>query len=67
MQDQLTKQEEKLINIISEHIRLAAEFASLPINGGNTPEEADVISKRKSEIKSRIAELRLQRKAIEYN
>lgn len=51
----------RLQEIIVEHTKLAKEFISFPINGGNTEEEALAIAKRKVEIKQRIEALRKER------
>ena len=48
----------KIEKIIVEHIRLAAEFANMPINGGDTEEQALVISRKKVEIKNKIKKLK---------
>lgn len=45
------------IDIILEHTRLAREFSELPVNE-ESPEAYAPIRKRKSEITSRIQELR---------
>ena len=45
------------IDIILEHTRLAREFSELPVNA-ESPEAYAPIRKRKSEITSRIQELR---------
>lgn len=45
------------IDIILEHTRLAREFSELPVNA-ESPEVYAPIRKRKSEITSRIQELR---------
>lgn len=50
-----------VINIIREHIRLAVEYSTLPTNGGNTIEDAERITARKAEIKAQIEELRAER------
>ena len=44
-------------DIILEHTRLAREFSELPVNA-ESPEAYAPIRKRKSEITSRIQELR---------
>ena len=45
------------IDIILEHTRLAREFSELPVNA-ESPEAYAPIRKRKSEITSRIQDLR---------
>ncbi len=52
----------KLEEIVLEHTRLAKEFSQLPTNGGDTPEEAALIEKRKVQIKARIEALREDRR-----
>ncbi|QEK12614.1 hypothetical protein FQB35_09905 [Crassaminicella thermophila] len=56
--------ENRLIEIIREHTKLAEEFANFPANGGDTAEEAILISRRKAEIKKRIEELRVERQKL---
>jgi hypothetical protein len=51
----------RLEEIIQEHTRLSLEFAKLPLNGGNTEDEARRIAKRKKYIKNRIRDLRHER------
>lgn len=52
---------DRLEEIILEHTRLAKEFIDLPVNGGDTPEDAAAIERRKEEIKDRIEELKSER------
>ncbi|QZY56679.1 hypothetical protein [Crassaminicella profunda] len=59
-----TSIEDRLVAIIQEHTDLAEEYAKLPLNGGATVEEAAQITKRKSEIKNRIEELRSERQKL---
>lgn len=50
----------KIEEIVLKITKLAKEFSDLPANGGNTPEEAKRISKRKISLKNKIQKLKEQ-------